>query len=373
MLAAVDRHLRIALVEPYLGGSHQAWAEGYAAHTSHDVEVFGLPAIHWKWRMRGGHVTLSDQIAEAVVERGPFDVLVASSMTDLAGLLGIARRSLGEVRTVLFMHENQLTFPRPEHDHDLSFAMTNWTSMLAADLVVFNSEYHRREWFAALPGFLARLPDHRHSALIESVAERSMVLPVGSDLRALGADENARPDAALRRPLVLWNQRWEYDKGPSEFVEAVEALLTAGCDVDVALAGDHPADEPPERRYLRQLLGRRLVHDGYADDTDYPNLLRRADFVVSTAHHEFFGVAITEAVFAGAFPVLPDRLAYPERIPARHHADCLYGSGDELVELLRRALDDPAGRAATVAALRPVMAELDWSRVAERYDAAFAP
>ena len=370
MLAAEmsDRTLRIALVEPYLGGSHRAWAEGYQRHSVHDVEVFGLPAINWKWRMQGGHVTLAPRIGAAVAERGPFDVVVASSMTDLAGLLGVARRPLAGARTVLFVHENQLTFPRPPHDHDLTYAMTNWTSMVAADLVVFNSEFHRSEWFAALPGFLGRLPDHRHTRLVDDVAERSIVLPVGADLR--GLDRVPRERGA--RSLVLWNQRWEYDKGPVEFAEVVEGLADDDVELEVALAGQRPGDEPPELAGLRTSLGDRLVHDGHADLATYRRLLRRADVVVSTARHEFFGIAVTEAVYAGAFPILPNRLVYPERIPAEHHGACLYGTGAELTERLRWAVTHRAEADAVATALRPAMARCDWAQVAPRYDAAFA-
>lgn len=364
-----DRTRRIALVEPYLGGSHRAWAEGYQRHSGHDVELFGLPAIHWKWRMQGGHVTIAPQIAAAVTERGPFDAVLASSMTDLAGLLGIARRSLSHTRVVLYMHENQLTFPRPAHDRDdLTYAMTNWTSMLAADVVVFNSAYHRDEWFAALPGFLGRLPDHRHTRLIGPVADRSVVLPVGVDLRALDAIERA----ANARPVVLWSQRWEYDKGPTEFAAAIEQLVADGVEFDVALAGERPGEEPPELQRLRRLLGERLVHDGHADVDTYRHLLRRADVVVSTAHHEFFGVAITEAVYAGAFPVLPNRLVYPERIPVEHHDVCLYDNAAGLVDRLAWAITHQAEREQAAAALRPVMARCDWSEVASRYDVVVA-
>ena len=367
MLSAemTDRTRRIALVEPYLGGSHRAWAEGYQRHSAHDVELFGLPAIHWKWRMQGGHVTIARQIEAAVSACGPFDVVLASSMTDVAGLLGLARRSLPGARVVLYMHENQLTFPRPEHDRDdLTYAMTNWTSMLAADAVVFNSAYHRDEWFEALPGFLARLPDHRHTRMIRAVAERSVVLPVGVELRPLDAIERV----ANEQPVVLWNQRWEYDKGPTEFAVAIEQLVSDGVEVDVAVAGARPGEEPPDLRRLRAVLGERLVHDGHADLAGYRHLLRRADVVVSTAHHEFFGVAITEAVHAGAFPVLPNRLVYPERIPAPHHRVCLYDTPDGLVDRLRWAITHRRERERVVAELRPVMARCDWSQVAPRYD-----
>jgi glycosyltransferase involved in cell wall biosynthesis len=370
MLAAgmADHTHRIALVEPYLGGSHRAWAEGYQRHSTHRVEVFGLPAIHWKWRMQGGHVTLAPRIAAAVAEGGRFDAVFASSMTDVAGLLGVARRAIADARVVFYVHENQLTFPRPEHDRDdLTYAMTNWTSMVASDLVVFNSAYHRDEWFSALPGFLARLPDHRHTGLVDEVARRSIVLPVGVELRLPGP---GRPSAG--RPLLLWNQRWEYDKGPIEFVAAVERLVAAGVAFDVALAGERPGEDPAELVRLRKVLGERLVHDGHADVATYHRLLDRADVVVSTARHEFFGVAITEAVHAGAVPVLPNRLVYPERIPAEYHATCLYDTEDDLVERLTRMLNDRDERRSVAAALAPVMAEFGWDSVAPRYDAVLA-
>ncbi|MAT05608.1 MAG: glycosyl transferase family 1 [Acidimicrobiaceae bacterium] len=355
---------RVALVEPYLGGSHRAWAEGYAERSAHDVELFGLPAIHWKWRMQGGHVTLAAQVA-AAAERAPFDAVLTTSMCNVAGLLGLCRRALGEVPVVLYMHENQLTFPLSEHDRiDLTYPMINWTSMVAADRVVFNSAYHRDEWFAALPALLAGFPDEKHGRFVDAVRATSSVLPVGVDLAALGAEPHVRRE----RPLVLWNQRWEYDKGPATFARAVTSLLDDGVEFDVALAGEQFAAEPPEFAVLRDRLGERLVHDGWAEPDDYRSLLRRADVVVSTAHHEFYGVAVVEAIAAGAFPVLPNRLVYPERIPPELHDRCLYDDEHGLREGLRWAVLHREEAAAIAASLRPGLDDHDWSVVAPALD-----
>ena len=55
---------------------------------------------------------------------------------------------------------------------------------------------------------------------------------------------------------------------------------------------------------------------------EYAALLWAADLVVSTAIHEFFGVAVVEAIYCGCRPVLPWRLSYPELIPGRRIKKC---------------------------------------------------
>ena len=60
-------------------------------------------------------------------------------------------------------------------------------------------------------------------------------------------------------------------------------------------------------------MGGKIIHFGYADTAgDYAHLLKQGQLVVSTAAHEFFGMAVLEAVRAGCRPLVPDRLAYRE-------------------------------------------------------------
>jgi glycosyltransferase involved in cell wall biosynthesis len=360
--------VRILLVEPYFTGSHRAWAEGYAAASRHDVSLITHDGRFWKWRMQGGPVTLAAGAAAHVAGHGRPDLILASSMSDLAALLGIARRTLGGIPAVLYMHENQLTYPlSPRDDPDATYPMIQWKAMAAADLVVFNSEFHRNAWFAALSGFLGQFPDYRHGAhVVASVAQRSEVLPVGVDLRRLDG-----PSLRGDPPLILWNQRAEHDKGPDDFAAAICDLAARGADFRLALAGERFVSEPAAFDRLRSRLEARIVHDGYADDPTYAELLRRSDIVVSTARQEFFGIAITEAIYAGAFPLLPNRLVYPERTPAEHHRRCLYDGPGDLVAKLAWAVGNPAEAASVAAALRPAMAESDWSLVAPRYDVRF--
>ncbi len=61
---------------------------------------------------------------------------------------------------------------------------------------------------------------------------------------------------------------------------------------------------------LCEQLGERLGQWGWVENRDaYLRLLRNADVVVSSAVHDFQGLAVLEAVACGCVPVVPDRLA----------------------------------------------------------------
>jgi glycosyltransferase involved in cell wall biosynthesis len=367
--------MRVLVCEPYFTGSHRSWAEGLAAHSRHDVRLVSHSGGFWKWRMQGAALTLAEEVRRLVAEWGRPDVLVASDMVHLPALLGLARVVLADTAVAVYFHENQLTYPMPEGaTADETYAMTNWLSMAAADRVVFNSEHHRAEVLAALPRLLRRFPDHRHTGLVDAVAERMVVLPVGVDVDRFAGDDRGDP------PIVLWNHRWEYDKDPAAFFAALAQLADEGVPFGLIVAGESFQTVPAEFEAARQRFADRIVWFGTAPADAYPDLLRRADVVVSTAHHEFFGVAVVEAVAAGALPVLPRRLSYPELVP--DPADTMLPAGrsdtagaylyDDLVAHLRWALTDHDGRRAAAAIARKHVDQFAWPRVAPAYDALFS-
>ena len=356
------------LVSAYHTGSHRAWAEGYARHSRRRVRLLTMEGRFWKWRMQGGAIELAAQAERLLAQGDVPDAIVSTDMVNLPAWLALVRRSL-PARTPLvhYMHENQLTYPWPPGErHDLGYPMLNWLSQLCSDVVVFNSEFHRASWFAALPNILKHFPDYNHLDQVSAVARRARVLPVGIDAEAIAAS-SAASRGATAPPLILWNQRWEYDKRPDRFFALLYRLQAAGIPFRVAVAGENFRRQPAEFDEARARLADVTVHWGYAPTrAAYTELLRASELVVSTADHEFFGVSILEAIAAGAFPLLPRRLSYPELIPEDMHAACLYDSEDEL--FAKAALYLAAPRRTPSSLRAHVAATFGWPRVARLYD-----
>ncbi|WP_276609582.1 tRNA-queuosine alpha-mannosyltransferase domain-containing protein [Desulfuromonas acetexigens] len=361
-----DKPLEIILLEPYLTGSHAAWAREYAAHSRHRVRILGLEGRHWKWRMHGGAVTLARQfLAEGLRP----DLLLATDVLDLATFLALTRKVTARTPVALYFHENQLTYPWSPGDADPSlcrdahYAFINYASALAAGDVLFNSDYHRRAFLGALPEFLAAFPDHREPESIAAIAGKSRTLPLGLDLRALDGPAPPR----VGPPLILWNHRWEYDKNPEEFFRALFRLDEMGVDFTLAVLGESFRKFPPIFAEARRRLARRIVHWGFVESfADYAAWLRRADLLPVTSFHDFFGAAVVQAIHCDTWPLLPKRLAYPEHLPIERQEEFFYHDCDELVRRLAEVCRDMGSIRRTPT--RSLVAHYDWAMLAPVYD-----
>lgn len=306
--------LRALALEPFFGGSHRAFLEGWRRASRHGWTVEGLEDRHWKWRMRGGAVTLAERVRERVRRGERWDVVVVSDMLDMATFLGLAPEVVRRLPAMVYFHENQLTYPvRKEVERDLHFAFTNLTSALAAAEVWFNSAYHRDEWLAALPDLLRRMPEPQLDGAVAEVRARCRVEPPGIELPTGVATGGAM---AERRPgplQVLWAARWEHDKAPERFFAAVERLEEMGVDFRLSVLGQGFRRVPEVFGWARERFAPHIDRWGFVEGREaYWAALGAVDVVVSTAEHEFFGLAVVEAVAAGAWALVPRRLAYPE-------------------------------------------------------------
>ena len=266
-------------------------------------------------------------------------------MLPLAEWRGLVGGKAASLPVVFYFHENQLTYPvREERERDLHFAVTNFVSALAADEVWFNSAFHRRELLAALPRLLRRLPDRLLLEEVGRLEECSrvewpgVVDPRSVDLQTRDIKADASPDSPLR---IVWAARWEHDKDPATFFRALRRL-DAGLRFEVSVLGESYREQPVEFDEAREWLGRRIAAWGHVESReDYRAELMRADVFVSTALHEFFGLAVVEAGLAGAFPLLPRRLSYPELLDIEDDgwSEHLYdGRAGDLAHHLKRLI-----------------------------------
>lgn len=379
--------MRIQLLSPYHGGSHQAWAEGYRQFSQHDVQLLTLPARFWKWRMHGGAVTLAREFmtrhvkSPEITDTDPREVcpevIMATDMVDLTTFLALTRRHIGQTPSVLYMHENQLTYPLPvggnigpmrrqKGERDLHYAFINFASMLAADKVFFNSRFHLQAFFDELARYLRHFPEFNELDTMPTLQEKSQVLPVGIDLQRF--DEFDVKKATKEPPLIIWNQRWEYDKNPELFFSALYAIAKEGIPFRLALCGENFRRRPAEFDEASERLSEHIIYQGHAPDELYAKLLWQASVTISTAFHEFFGISVLEAIYCRTFPVLPHRLSYPELVPAKFHEACLYNTEEGMLRRIRWALKHSAEAEVVAADLAKATSRYDWNKLAPQYD-----
>jgi glycosyltransferase involved in cell wall biosynthesis len=314
--------------------------------------------------MQGGAVTLARLFNQQAFNP---DVILATDMFDLSTFRALTRF---DMPCALYFHENQLTYPQNSRQHHgWQYGFINYTSALVADAVYFNSAFHRAAFLDELPRMLKHFGDFNELETVDLIRSRSWVLPLGLDLQRL---DGFRVDKSPtdQPPLILWNHRWEADKNPGLFLESLIRLAEDDVPFRVALVGENFRQEPQEFQEARKRLGERVVQYGYvADFADYARLLWEADYVVSTAYQDFFGIAIAEAVYCECISLLPFRLNYPALIPERWHDVCLY-RGNHLYALLKHHLTSDV--AVDTRALRQEMAHYDWSHMAGVYDEALS-
>lgn len=323
--------MKILYLEPFEGGSHAQFSAVLQQHIDAQWTALTLPARHWKWRARGSAVYFARKHAQAL--RQPHDLLLASSYLPLAELLALCPW-LHQTPRVLYFHENQLAYPvRDEFNgaRDMHFGFSQMISCLAATHCVFNSRWNRDSFLHEARVLLSRMPDAVPPGWVDEIQARSLVLPVPLVLSAPPKPARDQDTDRSQGPILLWNHRWEYDKAPEDFFAALKTLDERQIPFRVIVCGQRFRKAPAVFAEARQWLGERALHWGYAEDrAAYEALLSRAHIAISTAQHEFFGVAMVEAAHYGAHVLAPDRLSYPEIFPAEH----LYPDQQALVERL---------------------------------------
>jgi glycosyltransferase involved in cell wall biosynthesis len=333
--------VRILLLSAYDANSHRLWRERLAALLpEHDWCQLALPARHFDWRIRSNslHWGLSEDEALA----RPADLLIATSMVDLAALRGL-RPQLAQLPTLLYFHENQLFYPAnksgdgPGRRDNIEPLLIPIYSALCADAIVFNSDFNRQSFLKGARELFARLPDDLPASAWQKL-ETARVIAVPVAAKA----EPAAPRPARPHLELLWNHRWEYDKGPELLLTVCEQLAASDLPVRLHICGQQFRQQPSEFSridVLCQQMARAQNLDrgcfGFLPTEQYQTLLQQCDVVLSTAWQEFQGLGIQEACLAGCAALVPDDLAYREYLPP----DCRYGRSQDLQASARAVVE----------------------------------
>lgn len=316
--------------------------------------------------MRQAAVTFARQVEEQFPAAECWDVLFCSDMLNLAEFFGLSGDRVRRLPTVVYFHENQITYPvQFDKERDFHFGLTNITTALAAKSVWFNSRFHLESFLSAMPAFLNKMPDFRPHHAVEVIRRKSVVEPPG--ILAPGGELRAGRTAGPLR--ILWAARWEHDKDPETFFQALRLIRRRGVSFRLLVLGESFRRVPEVFEEARGEFADAIDAWGHIESRDeYWRTLASADVVVSTARHEFFGLAVLEAIAAGAYPLLPDRLSYPELLGENHlevggqTQEFFYrGGASSLAEKLERLTERLGIGGLDAEPARRVVRRFDWS------------
>ncbi|WP_026972067.1 tRNA-queuosine alpha-mannosyltransferase domain-containing protein [Aliagarivorans marinus] len=367
--------MKILLLSAYDAQSHCYWRTQLVAHfPEHDWTVLTLPPRYFSWRVRGN--SLSWAYGERACLEQNYDLVVATSMCDVTGLKGLVP-NLARLPWLVYFHENQFAYPRSGREFaSVEPQLLNLYNALAADTLLFNSDFNRQSLLEGAATLCRRLPDHVPADVIALIEQKAQVLPVPlADELFVDSSARALSDTPNNAPLkLLWNHRWEFDKGPELLLAALQQLdslcrqqgLAFGFELHIV--GQQFRQTPEAFAQIKQQFAPYIASWGYVEDGQaYRKVVQQADVVLSTALHDYQGIAVLEAVAAGAMPLVPDRLAYPELFDQQFR----YRSGEGESHALAAALLDLYQRSMVGEPLPQVDVNgLRWSNLRECYQRA---
>lgn len=359
--------MKILFLEPFFGGSHQDFALGLQRYSCHDIELVTLPDNYWKWRIRGAAAYFAEKISRV----SSCDLVLATDMLDLADLKALSGKHFPPV--ILYFHENQLSYPTaPGFKKEYDLGLRNLISAAAADQVVFNSRFHLSDFIRSGRDLISRMPDARPDYLMKRIEKKARVIypgclfDDGDEAREGDEKFNGNPDP----PLIIWNHRWGYDKNFPAFFDVLSRIKEKNIPFHLALLGEK-YDEiiPDEFAAAKERFKDELLVFGYEDSrTQYVSWLKKGGIVVSSAVQENFGIAVAEAVRYGCMPLLPERLSYPELIPAEFHSQVFYRSKKDFQTRLEEMLLNLEKFQETRKMLAGHMQQFSWKQMIKAYD-----
>tara|TARA_Y100001970_G_scaffold44411_1_gene55453 strand:- start:1229 stop:2320 length:1092 start_codon:yes stop_codon:yes gene_type:complete len=360
--------MNILYIEPYYSGSHKRWIDSYQKYSNHNIEILTLPGNKWKWRMHGGAITLANRFLNY---NKKFDLILCSDFLNLPVFKSLCKTKLKNNPIGMYFHENQLSYPWSPYDldtklkRDLHYHYINYTSSLVSDFNLFNSKYHLNSYLISIKKYLKKMPDFNNFETVDLISEKSEVLYIGCDLEKFNPYKQRKQN---KIPLILWNHRWEFDKNPESFFNVLFKLKDNNIDFDLAVLGEKFKEYPKVFDKAKKLLASNIVQFGFCDSFDeYAKWLWKADILPVTSKQDFFGISVIEASYCNTYPLLPNRLTYPELFNLKKNPTIFYKNEDELYIKLKNLLTDNI-----INNLKIDINRYDWSIISSLYDETFS-
>ena len=235
--------LNLISLQPFYGGSHRSFIDGWIQHSGHHWTQLTLPPRHWKWRMRHAAVYFAAQVDRMWNDGKRWDSFFTTDMLNVAEFRGLLKTEAKHVPVGVYFHENQIAYPNQNgNPRDLHFTFTNLTSILAADFTWFNSEFNRTSMVTGLLKASKHWPDFAPQDEIKTISSRTQIAAPGIDIAPL---HKRSISTARTGPIhLVWAARWEHDKNPKEFFDALRELKNQYIPFNLILLGKASKHSP---------------------------------------------------------------------------------------------------------------------------------
>ena len=157
------------------------------------------------------------------------------------------------------------------------------------------------------------------------------------------------------------------DKNPKSFFSVLKRVKNESNDFGLVILGENFSKSPKVFEESKKEFKNQIVHWGYLDSfEEYAKWLWKSHIIPVTSNQEFFGGSVMEAIYCGVWPILPNRLTYPELIPKIFHKDNIYRTEEELFKKIMSLIKNYNDLAQSDIA--SISEKFDWRLMSKEYD-----